>query len=85
MCNGTKICITTRENNNTSGLIIPQTSSNLISLTILVTLRPFPQFQPKAGAINLQKSATNFPDVVTVFPIFSLRSKFGIKKLSSLL
>ena len=35
----------------------PQAPSNLISLTILVTLRPFTQFQPKIRAIKLQKSA----------------------------
>ena len=36
----------------------PQTPSNLIYLTILVTLRPFTHFKPKFGAIKLQKSAT---------------------------
>ena len=35
---------------------LPQTPSNLISLTILVTLRPFTLFQPKIRAIKLQKS-----------------------------
>ena len=35
----------------------PQAPSNLISLTIFVTLRPFTQFQSKIRAIKLQKSA----------------------------
>ena len=35
----------------------PQTPPNLISLTILVTLRPFTQFKLKMTAIKLQKSA----------------------------
>ena len=34
-----------------------KTHSNLISLTILVTLMPFVQFQPKIRAIKLQKCA----------------------------
>ena len=36
---------------------LPQTRTNLISLAILVTLRPFTQFQPKIRAIKLQKKA----------------------------
>ena len=36
-----------------------QTPSNLIYLTIFVTLRPFTQFQPKIRAIKLQKKAKN--------------------------
>ena len=35
----------------------PQTPTNLISLAILATLRPFTQFQSKIRAIKLQKSA----------------------------
>ena len=35
----------------------PQTPSFLISLTILITLRPFTQFYSKIRAIKLQKSA----------------------------
>ena len=38
-----------------------QTHSNLISLTILVTLRPSTQFQPKIRAIKLQKCAEICP------------------------
>ena len=34
----------------------PQTSSNLISFTILVTLKPSTQFLPKIRAIKRQKS-----------------------------
>ena len=34
-----------------------KTTSNLISMTILVTLRPFTKFQLKIRAIKLQKSA----------------------------
>ena len=36
---------------------LPQTPSNLICLTIFVTLRPLTQFQPKIRATNMQKSA----------------------------
>ena len=35
----------------------PQTSSYLISLLILVTLRPLIHFKPKIGAIKLQNRA----------------------------
>ena len=35
----------------------PQIPSNLISLTFLVTLRPFTLFQPKVRAIKWQKSS----------------------------
>ena len=35
----------------------PQTPSNFISLTILVTQRPFTEFYLKIRAIKLQKSA----------------------------
>ena len=35
----------------------PQTHLNSISLTILVTLRPLTQFEPKNRTTNLQKSA----------------------------
>ena len=35
----------------------PKTPSNLISLTILVTLRPFTQLEPKIRATTLQKKA----------------------------
>ena len=34
----------------------PQTLSNLISLTVMVTLRPFTLFQCKIREIKLQKS-----------------------------
>ena len=35
---------------------VPQTPSNLISMTVLITLRSFTQFQPKIRAIKLQKN-----------------------------
>ena len=35
----------------------PKVSLNLIWLTIVVTLRPLTQIQPKTRATNLQKSA----------------------------
>ena len=59
---------------------LPQTSLNLIFLTILVILRPFTQFYGKIRAKKYQ----NLPYLVTTFLIFSLRSKFGIEKISSL-
>ena len=37
----------------------PSPPSNLISLTIFVTLTPFTHFKPKIRAIKLQKSAKN--------------------------
>ena len=41
--------------------ISPQTPTNLISLTTLVTARPFTQFEPKIRAIKKQKSADIIP------------------------
>ena len=55
----------------------PQISSNLISLRILITLRPFTQSQFKIRAIKLQKISRY---LATAFLIFSLKLKFGIKK-----
>ena len=47
-----------------------KTHSNLISLTILVTLTSFALFQPKKiRAIDLQKKL-KFPYLVNAFPIF---------------
>ena len=60
----------------------PQAPSNLISLTILVFPKPFTLFEDKISAIKLQKGTKTF--LVTAFPIFSLRSKLGIKRISSL-
>ena len=44
--------------NNILVLTCPQTTSKLISLTILVTQRPCTQLQPKSEAIPSQKSVT---------------------------
>ena len=52
----------------------------LFSLTFLVTLSPSTLFSPKIKADKLQKKLQNFPYLVTAFPIFSLRLKYGIKK-----
>ena len=41
--------------------ISPQTPTNLISLTPLVTTRPFTQFESKIRAIKKQKSADIIP------------------------
>ena len=59
---------------------LPQTPSNLIYLIFLVT---FTLFQPKLEAIKWQK-VLNIALLGTVFPILSLRLKFGIKRISSL-
>ena len=48
-------------------------------------MRPLTQFQPKIRETNLTKSAKFLSDLLTLFMIFSLRTKFGIEKLSSLL
>ena len=60
-----------------------KTPSNLIWLKILVTLKPVAQFQPKIRELKLEKKAKNLLYLVTAFPIFSLRFKVGIKRLSS--
>ena len=57
----------------------PQSPSNFICLTILVTLRPLKLFQPKVRKSNLQKKCYNLSYFITTFPIFSLRSKFCIQ------
>ena len=59
----------------------PQTPSNLICLTIFVTLRPLTPFQPKVRETDLQKKCYNLSYFITTFPIFSLRSKFCIESL----
>ena len=59
-----------------------QSLSNIIFWTILVTTRLFTQFQFKIRASKLLKSAKSC--LTWWLPIFSLRSKFGIKRLLSL-
>ena len=52
----------------------PQTPSNLICLTIFVTLRPLTQLSPKISATNLQK-ALNFSFLDNYFPDLSTEAK----------
>ena len=63
----------------------PQTPSKLTSFRILVVRKAFTQFEPKTRVINLEKKVLTFALLgTTAFPNFLLRSKFGIKRLSSL-
>ena len=50
----------------------PHTSSNLISLTIVVTIRLFASFKLKLEQLSCKK-VLNFALRVTAFPIFLLR------------
>ena len=52
--------------------------------TTLVTMRLFTQFQFKTRETKLRKNAKFLSYCITILPIFSLRSKFGIEKLLSL-
>ena len=63
----------------TSNLL--QASSNLIFLEGFITIRPLTQFHPKLRA---SRKVLNFAVLDTTFPIFSVRPRFGIKWLSSL-
>ena len=62
----------------------PNTPSILICLKFLVTASAFKLFQPKIRAIKLERKSENLPYLRIAFPIFSLRMKFGIRRISNL-
>ena len=63
---------------------LPVARFNLICLTVLVTLRPLTQFEPRVRAIICKKSAKISSYLRTTFAIFSVSTKRAIESLSSL-